>query len=399
MTVLRYGSRGVVVVEVQALINAYLARESANITPFEIDRAKASPRADARRIDDVIKAGWVIGTDGDYGALTEAAVRLVQCNEDGITVDGIIGPMTRARLDNRPVEALHEEDPKANGLVIGGVVYPVPGHKVVGTHDAAWAHLAPGDSRKRPRKADGSLWWFVRQWIVHKTIADDPEILLPGKGPVGLGRRTAEYWQNDGRYGGAQIVFADDGEIDQLADLYDVEAFHATRSNPYSTGSEMREVGPRAGEKGGKFYEATLRANTAAILVGAPKLGIQLQSHVGPYRGVPLVRMDDDGPTPGGPDVCGILDHKWNTDQRGMWDAGAMWLHHPQFGLLANCPGFELFDYTRNEDLTAWKDRQSDLVRAGHKIAITGVPGPDTCEALKREGYIDGIYALGKAAA
>jgi hypothetical protein len=229
--------------------------------------------------------------------------------------------------------------------------------------------------------------------MVHKTIADDPEVLIEGKGPAGGARRTAEYWQQDPIYGGAQIVFGDDGEIACLCDLYDVEAFHATASNRYSVGSELREVGPLRGQKGGKFYRAALDANVNAIMVGAPKLGIQLQmQRRGTYTGHPIPRMDDRGGTPGGPDMVGIFGHRLNTERRGKWDPGEI-----VFDELA-ARGVEEFDFAKREDMQAWRERQRELQREGHDLQITGIADAATVAALKASGYVDGIYALGRAA-
>ncbi|WP_205127318.1 MULTISPECIES: peptidoglycan-binding protein [Okeania] len=56
---------------------------------------------DVRRVQKKLKEGGYLNNDSDvegiYGPITEAAVRKFQTNE-GITVDGVVGPETYRKL-------------------------------------------------------------------------------------------------------------------------------------------------------------------------------------------------------------------------------------------------------------------------------------------------------------
>jgi hypothetical protein len=101
---------------------------------------------------------------------------------------------------------------------------------------------------------------------------------------------------------------------------------------------------------------------------------------LGSYTGHPIPRMTD-----GGPDMVGIFGHRDNTERRGKWDPGEL-----VFQALAKA-GVEQFDFAHGEDRDVWTKRQKKL-----GIAADGVPGPGTVVALKKAGYKDGIWALGK---
>lgn len=261
----------------------------------------------------------------------------------------------------------------SGGLLIAGLIVPVPGVTIIGPHDAAWSHLSPGDCRPR-------LETWVRQIILHKTLGANPEHVIPGKGPEGRARWTAEYWQNDPNHSGAHGVTGEDGVFACLADLVRTEAYDATVSNAYSIGFETREL------LSGDVYQVALDTTIAVTLATAEHVGIQLQVPRLPYRGQPLRRMLN-----GGKDCVGIFGHRNNTVQRGEWDPGNILTEM----LIAR--GAEAFDFDAGEDVAVWKGRQAELVRRGHQLTIDGVPGPATTNALKLEGYRGGILALGHA--
>ena len=264
----------------------------------------------------------------------------------------------------------------SGGLLIGGGLCPVPGVNVIGPHDADWAHLSPGDYVMRQ-----TLW--VRQYILHKTVADDPEQILGGVGPTGADERTAEGWQaefaHDRRYAGAHLLTGHDGRVACLADLRNVETFHATVSNAWSVGHETCEL------KGGGVYAAAMSATVETCLTACAALGIQLQMpKLGSYTGHPIPRM-----VHGGPDMVGIFGHRDNTEQRGKWDPG-----EALFEMLA-ARGVEQMDFAGGEDLKIWTRRQLALVKLGHALTCDGVAGPGTRAALLAAGFPGGIFALG----
>ena len=258
----------------------------------------------------------------------------------------------------------------SGGLLIDGEVVLVPGTTIIGPHDAAWAHLSPGDCVPRSRRP--------QQIILHKTIADDPEKVLAGAGPAGGAERTAEYWQKDPKHSGAHLVTGHDGVVACLADLVRIEAYHATVANLYSIGFETCEL------VGGGVYEAALHSTVAVTLAIAEHLGIQLQCSRF-YNRHPIQRM-----LHGGPDMIGIFGHRDDTEDRGQWDPGEL-----LFDML-QAHGCERFDFDKGEDRRVWALRQADMNTRGAQLVVDGIPGPATTAALKRAGYRGGVYALGK---
>lgn len=224
----------------------------------------------------------------------------------------------------------------SGGLLVGGELVPLDGVDVIGPHDAAWAHLDAGDCRPRRGRP--------QQLILHKTIADDVERIIPGRGPAGANQRTAEFWQHDPAHSGAHLVTGHDGTVACLADLVLVEAYHATVSNPYSIGFETCEV------PGGGVYQAALEATLMTTIAICEAVGIQLQIPKRTYNGHPMKRMLD-----GGRDMVGVFGHRDNTEARGRWDPGDI-----LFGLLV-ARGAELFDFDAHEDIEVWRARQEDL--------------------------------------
>jgi hypothetical protein len=258
-----------------------------------------------------------------------------------------------------------------SGLLIDGKRVLVSGVNIIGPHDAAWSHLDPGDCKPR----------LIRpvQLILHKTIADDPELVLEGAGPFEDARLTAEYWQKDSKHSGAHLVTGDDGTVACLADLVRVEAYHATVSNLYSIGFETRE------KPGGGVYQAALDATVRVTLAICEHLGIQLQVPRD-YNGHPLKRMLN-----GGRDMIGVFGHRDNTEDRGRWDPGDL-----LFDML-RASGAESFDFDGGEDIATWRSRQRMLNARGHHLVEDGLPGPATTAALKLDGYRGGLFALGRA--
>jgi hypothetical protein len=254
-----------------------------------------------------------------------------------------------------------------SGLLMAGLVVPVPGHTVINRDDARWAHLDPGDGNPRSRKPT--------QIVLHKTIADDPEVVLLSSGPSGGAERTAEFWQDDPQHSGAHIVIGEDGVIACLADLVFWEAYHATVANHYSIGIEMRE------QPGGRVYIATLQACVAVVGVICEHLAIPLQ-HPDRYNGHPLARL-----VKGGPDFYGIYGHRHNTERRGRWDPGDL-----IFKMLRDELGSEAFDLDSFSDLKAWRRRQDYLNSVhGEHLVIDGLAGMGTLSAMHRHGYASGM--------
>lgn len=265
----------------------------------------------------------------------------------------------------------------SGGLLIAGAIVEVPDFDVIGPHDQPWVTLSAGDGCPRDIVPD--------KIIVHRTIGDDPDHVLQGAGPsgdAGGARRTAEFWQQDPKHSGAAIVIGLDGEIACLCDLVRWESYNATSCNPWAIGIELHE------QPGGVLYERQLAALVATVKVICEHTGIQLQVPNG-YHGQPLRRFAADGGR--GRGLVGVFGHRDQTDDRGHWDPGdAAMQALIDAGALA-------FDFDGRADVAWWMTVQQDLAARGlYSGAIDGIPGKQTTDALKLDGYKAGIYALGK---
>ncbi len=257
------------------------------------------------------------------------------------------------------------------GLLVNGKEIAVEGLVIVNSNDAAWCRLDGKDCRTRPTP-------WVRQIILHTTKGDSPQTVLPGTGPGGRAKATAEFWRGDPTPSAAHIVIDNDGTVACLCDLATTEAYHATVSNPWSIGIEMYQ------ESGNGIYEAVFDSAVKLVPALCRIFGIQFQIPKLAYKNRPLRRMAD-----GGERCVGVFGHRNNTDRRGQGDPG-----DEIFERLA-AAGAERFDHDAEEDLAAWKSRQHALVAAGANLEVDGVPGPATCEALKCPQHPDGVWALG----
>lgn len=264
-----------------------------------------------------------------------------------------------------------------SGLLVGGKYYAVPGVTVIspGAGAPSWCKLDPGDYTTRPA---GS---WVRQIIQHTTKGEWPQTVLTGVGPAHREQLVADFWRSDPQHSAAQLVTSSDGVVACLADLLYAAAYHATVSNLWSVGWETYQ------ERGGGVYQAAWNSTAIGTIYACRALGVQLQVPRLPYANAPLRRMLD-----GGKDVVGVLGHRDNTDRRGRGDPG------DEMFLRLRTLGAEAFDFDAGEDLRVWKERQADLNSRGARLTVDGVPGPATVRALRAEGYVDGIFALGKAA-
>lgn len=271
--------------------------------------------------------------------------------------------------DNQVSKSAGGSATTTKGLLVRGKIIPVTGHANI---------LVPGDAPwiRPPAREPRTAW--VRQYILHKTIADDPEHIAGDAGPADGDRETVENWRRSGRPEGAHLITGYDGRTLCLADLALDVTYHATASNPWSVGHELKE------QLGGGVYRATIAAAVDDCIAACRALGIQLQMpRLRSYTGHPIPRM-----AAGGPDMVGIFGHRDNTERRGAWDPGNF-----VFAALAD-RGVEQLDFAGGEDRRVWAARQRSVGMA--EADCDGVPGPKTVAALRAAGYVDGIWALGR---
>jgi hypothetical protein len=258
-----------------------------------------------------------------------------------------------------------------SGLLVNGREIPVDGLTIINPNDAAWCRLDPKDYQARPTP-------WVRQIILHTTKGDWPQTVLPGNGPGGKAKLTADFWRGDATPSAAHIVIDDDGTVACLCDLATTEAYHATVSNPWSIGIEMYQ------EADNGVHEAVYASAVKLVPALCRIFGIQFQIPKQPYKNEPLRRMAN-----GGEHCVGVFGHRDNTPQRGHGDPG-----DEIFARLA-AVGAERFDHNAEEDLAAWKSRQEALNRSGASLTVDGVPGPRTIEALTAAGHAHGLWVRG----
>lgn len=254
------------------------------------------------------------------------------------------------------------------GLLIGGKHVLVPGVDIISPGEQPWATLASRDCKTRPTR-------WVRQITLHTTKGEWPQTVLPGAGPGGRDRRVADFWRESPRQSAAHIVVDNDGSAVCLADVLEVEAYHATVVNRWSVGIETYQ------EHEGVIYQAAITATVRIVAALCRALGIQFQIPAPPYRRGPLFVLEDGGPT-----TIGIFGHRDVTSDRGRGDPGDAIMSAVQGA------GAEVFEFDRAQDRVTWRDRQRVLRDQGHSLLVDGVPGPGTVKALRAAGYQDGLY-------
>lgn len=268
------------------------------------------------------------------------------------------------------------------GLLIRGKYVVVPGVDVLGPDELPWVHLLDSGPHRdaEPREHD------PQQWILHKTIADDPELVLAGAGPAahtGGAEDTALEWAHDGRNSGAPIIVGYAGAAACLEDLARMTAYHDGNyaSNKRAVGLEMKE------RPGGGCYAVTYAATCEITAAGTNELGLQRQCPKLYKLNRPLPRFAN-----GGTDLVGCFGHRDVSDHRGRWDPGDL-----IFDMLEATHGFERFDFYAGEDLDVWAKRQERLKALGYyRGAIDGVPFKATTAALLAAGFPGGIYTRGR---
>jgi hypothetical protein len=275
-----------------------------------------------------------------------------------------------------------------SGLLIGGLLFDVPGVTILSPLERPWVHLSSRDGRDRK-----TTW--VRQATIHTTQGIWPQRILPG-GPAQPGRRAqqvAEYWQHSSANGGAHLIV--DGKLVAcLADLLKIEAYHATKCNPWSYGLEMVQ------EPDGSIYEDTLNTTVEIVKVANDVLGIPLQISSRAYAPNSIIERLKHG----GPDVVGVFGHRDNAWMFPEWLTPDKRKRYPdgyadrgrgdpgdEIYRRFRAAGAAMFDFDRGEELVYWRKVQKYLNQE-HQAGLTedGVCGPGTVDALRRAGLWNG---------
>lgn len=256
----------------------------------------------------------------------------------------------------------------ANELIIGNQKVSVSNLMFVNYLDNQKLNLQLGKN-KRSRKTN-----WVRSIVLHTTKGipggtnKTPQVLLEGFGKnQNAGERCVDVWRDANA--GAHLVVDFDGTIYQCADILKEVTYHAGQVNEVSVGIEIYQ-GAKA-----ELYRGQLEVVVQLIDLLTALLGIQRQYHF-PYNETSLpkrIALKELA----GKDVVGIYGHRDVTNTRGFGDPGDY-----VFEFLKEA-GYEPFDFSKNEDINVWKERQKKL-----GVTPDGIPGPKTVQALSNAGYI-----------
>jgi hypothetical protein len=271
--------------------------------------------------------------------------------------------------------------------MIDGVEVIVDGLRIVNMNDAPWCRLSTGDYKPR------STTW-VRSIILHTTQGRWPQPKRSGAGPGGTMRNTADFWRKDPAHSGAHLGIDNDGTVYCFADLKRHCAYHATTSNDWSVGIEMRQE-----PNDGAIYEAVLDACAKLVPAICREMGIPFQiaaDHYVPdkiigrmlYGGRDCVGIfghrDQSWLFPGQLDVQTRMRYPTGYAGRGRGDPG------DEIYKRLGAAGAEPFVFAGFQDLSAWKRRQRRLNELGAQLVVDGVCGPGTVSAMRKLGFANG---------
>jgi len=262
------------------------------------------------------------------------------------------------------------------GLVINGREHVWPGLQIVNFRDDPRVRLKLGEDGRRRRTS------WVRSICNHTTMGL-PATIEPGTGPHGGAYDTFAWW-NDPESGsaGAHLEVDRDAMIYCTADLVLEVSYGATSLNEVCVNVEARQGHGADHALNQAQLEAWAELNVALCAL----LGIARQYHW-PYLHGPVPRLHA-----GGGDCVGVFGHRDQTGAKGVGDPG-----DEIFQALGR-RGFEAFDFSQDEDLVAWRERQRRLNALGWTpaLAVDGVPGPLTLKAWgalgdrTHNGYVEG---------
>lgn len=252
--------------------------------------------------------------------------------------------------------------PPAMSLILDGVSFPTPFHSTSWLEDTHF-RIDANDRAMRPT----GMW--VRGITLHTTHGKYPQPLKPGLGKGGSALANLQYWNRSADYASAHLLVDRDGVIYQTADLVTEGTWHATTVNPVTIGVEICQGSD------GSLYQGQIDTVVAMCDWLTATLGIQRQIPQN-YENKPITRL-----VAGARDFVGIFGHRDQSANRGRGDPGDIVMS------ALHAAGYEQFNLTQNEDLIAWKKRQSDL-----GLVPDGVPGKRTVASLLSAGHKDGLW-------
>lgn len=274
------------------------------------------------------------------------------------------------------------------GLLVRGQLVDV-GLRVVppASHGGpAWCRLGADDYA--PRAGEPQMI------VVHTTGGRWPQPLAaPRLG--GHARDVLEDWAGANRGGGervhsgAHLVVDWDGVIYCAADVVRAAAYHAGAVNARSIGIELCTT------PDGGITQATIDAGARLVAaltysgaLDARLLSIPFQVPAGPYRGVPIGRLEIPGRRGDGADLVGVIGHRDQTAARGAGDPGdRIWDALRDLGA-------EPVDYAARQEIQLGRARQAEINARDAKLGNTwaplvvdGVVGPRSIAAARRLGF------------
>lgn len=275
-----------------------------------------------------------------------------------------------------------------SGLLINGTLFDVPGvAEVLSPGEKPWVRMESKDYRKRTGA--------IQMITIHTTQGIDPVKVVPGKGPDGRDKKTADYWSTNGEAGGTPLIVDTDGSIANLIDLVKYEAFHATKVNPYSVGIEMVQMAD------GTVYQATLDSTLLLVLRLCDLLGIPFQTTSRIYRTNTIIERLRYG---GANDVVGVFGHRDNAWKFPEWLKPEARIKYPngyadrgrgdpgdEIYAMMRRRGAMMFDFDARQDLAYWKAIQVRLnasYNAG--LTVSGVCDQTTVAVLRAQGLWNG---------
>jgi hypothetical protein len=255
-------------------------------------------------------------------------------------------------------------------IVIDGKLIPTPGYTALNWHDNPEFRMSPNDGAPR----GGAR---VNMVGIH-TTEGVRAIYRPGLKDHHQGaQQYIKSWRRSKRQASAHVLIVWDGIVYQIADLQTEMTYHIGGVNRVSIGIEIVQI-----EK--IIYQGQLEVLAKFCSHISELFGIQPMIHF-PYHGRPVERIRQGK-------FFGFFGHRDYSDDRGYGDPNDEPLLY-----LRDYARFETFDVDKNEDIIAWKDRQSKLM-ISDTLALNpdGMPGRATHEALKRAGYKNGIWVYGR---